>query len=137
MENIPQTGGALYISNHRGFMPLDAVMHLSLVLTHRQRVVRFLIIHSLLRIPFLCNFLTKVGGVIASQENAARLFEEGNLIGIFPEGIRGTFSPYKTTYKLRDFAKSAFAKMAIQLQAPDHSGARGGTRRNFPDPRTL
>lgn len=118
MENIPDSGGALYVSNHRGFMPLDAVMHLSLVLTHRRRVVRFLIIHSLLRIPFLCNFLTKVGGVIASQENAARLFQEGNLIGVFPEGIRGTFSPYKRAYQLRDFAKSAFVKMAIELQAP-------------------
>jgi len=118
MENIPDTGGALYISNHRGFMPLDAVMHLSLVLTHRRRVIRFLIIHSLLRIPVLCDFLTKVGGVVASQENAARLFDEGNLIGVFPEGIRGTFQPYKQTHQLRDFAKSAFVKMAIEFQAP-------------------
>ncbi|MEQ1886250.1 MAG: 1-acyl-sn-glycerol-3-phosphate acyltransferase [Bryobacteraceae bacterium] len=118
MEHIPQTGGALYVSNHRGFMPLDAVMHLSLVLTQRQRVVRFLIIHSLLRLPVLCDFLTKVGGVVASQENAQRLYNEGNLIGIFPEGIRGTFQPYKQTYQLRDFAKSALVKMAIEFQAP-------------------
>ncbi len=118
LENVPLTGRATYISNHRGFMPLDAVMHLSLLFTHRQRVVRFLIIPSLLRIPFLCNFLTKLGGVIASQENAARLFGREELVGIFPEGIRGSFTPYRRTYQLRDFAKSAFAKVAIENQAP-------------------
>jgi 1-acyl-sn-glycerol-3-phosphate acyltransferase len=117
MENIPD-GGAMFVANHRGFMPLDAVMHLSLILTHRRRAVRFLIIHSLLRTPYMCNFLTKLGGVVACQENAARLFAAGELVGIFPEGIRGTFTPYKTTYKLRDFAKSEFAKIAIENQVP-------------------
>jgi 1-acyl-sn-glycerol-3-phosphate acyltransferase len=118
MEHIPASGSAIFAANHRGFMPLDAVMHLSLILTHRRRIVRFLIIPSLLGFPYLCNFLTKLGGVVASQENAARLFADGSLVGIFPEGIRGTFTPYKRTYKLRDFAKSAFAKIAIENQVP-------------------
>jgi 1-acyl-sn-glycerol-3-phosphate acyltransferase len=132
MENIPAAGRALFVSNHRGFMPLDAVMHLSLILTHRQRITRFLIISSLLRIPFLCNFLTKLGGVIANQENAASLFESENLVGIFPEGIRGSFLPYRGTYKLRDFSKSAFARMAIQHQAPIVPAAVIGHAEIFP-----
>ncbi|MEX2261873.1 MAG: 1-acyl-sn-glycerol-3-phosphate acyltransferase [Bryobacteraceae bacterium] len=118
MENIPQAGAAMFVSNHRGFMPLDAVMHLSLAFTQRQRIIRFLIIPSLLRIPFLCNFLTKLGGVIASQESAARLFAAGELVGVFPEGIRGSFTPYRRTYTLRDFSKSAFARIAIENQTP-------------------
>jgi 1-acyl-sn-glycerol-3-phosphate acyltransferase len=118
MENIPASGRAMFVASHRGFMPMDAVMHLSLVLTHRGRVIRFLIIPSLLRIPFLCNFLTKVGGVIASQENAARLFAREEIVGIFPEGIRGIFSPFRTAYQLRSFSKSAFVALAIENQAP-------------------
>lgn len=132
MENIPATGKGLYVSNHRGFMPLDAVMHLSLTFTHRRRVPRFLIIHSLLRTPFLSNFLTKLGGVVASQENAARLFEQGELVGIFPEGIRGTFLPYKSTYKLRDFTRSGFARMAVENQAPVIPSAVIGHAEIFP-----
>ena len=132
MENIPAAGKALYVSNHRGFMPLDAVMHLSLIFTHRQRVPRFLIIHSLLRTPFLSNFLTKLGGVIASQENAARLFEQGELVGIFPEGIRGTFSPLKTTYRLRNFSRSGFVRMAVENQAPIIPSAVIGHAEIFP-----
>ncbi|MBI2819296.1 MAG: 1-acyl-sn-glycerol-3-phosphate acyltransferase [Acidobacteria bacterium] len=118
MEHIPAAGRGIFVSNHRGFMPLDAVMHLSLVLNERGRIIRFLIIPCLLYFPFLSNFLTKLGGVIASQENAAKLFEGENLVGIFPEGIRGTFTPYKSTYQLRDFAKSAFAQLAIEHQTP-------------------
>jgi 1-acyl-sn-glycerol-3-phosphate acyltransferase len=132
MENVPPAGRALFISNHRGFMPLDAVMHLSLILTHRRRIPRFLIISSLLRFPFLCNFLTKLGGVIANQENAGRLFAAENLVGIFPEGIRGSFLPYKRAYRLRDFSKSGFAKMAIEHQAPIVPAAVIGHAEIFP-----
>lgn len=132
MENIPATGKALYVSNHRGFMPLDAVMHLSLTFTHRNRVPRFLIIHSLLRMPFLSNFLTKLGGVVASQENAKRLFDQGELVAIFPEGIRGTFSPLKTTYRLRNFSRSGFARMAVENQVPVIPAAVIGHAEIFP-----
>jgi 1-acyl-sn-glycerol-3-phosphate acyltransferase len=118
LENIPASGRSLFISNHRGFMPLDAVMHLYLILSSRQRITRFLIIHSLLKLPFLCNFLTKLGGVIASQENVRRLLDAENLVGVFPEGIRGAFTPYRNWHQLRDFAKSAFARMAVENQAP-------------------
>ena len=118
MENIPASGRAVFLANHRGFMPLDGVIHLWLILKNRGRVVRFLIIPSLLRMSFLCNFLTKLGGVVASQENATRLFGQEALVGMFPEGIRGAFTPYKTAYQLRDFSKSGFARMAILNQAP-------------------
>jgi 1-acyl-sn-glycerol-3-phosphate acyltransferase len=132
MENIPLEGRGLFVSNHRGFMPLDAVMHLSLIFTRTGRVPRFLITHTLLRTPFLCNFLTKLGGVVASQENAARLFETNNLVGFFPEGIRGTFIPYKATYRLRDFTKSGFVKMAVENQSPVIPAAAIGHAEIFP-----
>lgn len=132
LENIPQTGRALFVSNHRGFMPLDAVMHLWVIFSERGRVCRFLIIHSLLKIPFLCNFLTKLGGVIASQENAELLFARESLVGIFPEGIRGAFSPYQDTYRLRDFSKTGFAKIAFDNQAPVIPAAVVGHSEIFP-----
>ena len=117
-ENIPEVGRAMFVASHRGFMPLDAVMYAWLAFKLRRRVPRFLIISSLLRMPFLSNFLTKFGGVVASQENAARLFEGEHLVGLFPEGIRGAFTPYRTAYKLRDFAKSEFARIALRNRAP-------------------
>lgn len=132
MENVPAEGKALFISNHRGFMPLDAVMHLSLLFTLRNRVPRFLITHTLLRTPGMMNFLTKLGGVVASQENAKKLFDQNALVAIFPEGIRGTFSPLKTTYRLRNFSKSGFARMAVENQAPIIPSAVIGHAEIFP-----
>lgn len=117
-KNIPSTGGALLVASHRGFMPLDGVMHVYRVLHETGRVLRFLIIPSLLSMPYLSNFLTKIGGVVASQENARRLLSQGNLVGVFPEGIRGAFTPYRRAYKLRNFARSRFAQIAIENQAP-------------------
>ena len=130
-ENVPE-GRALFVSNHRGFMPLDAVMHLWLIFRKTGRVPRFLIIHSLLRTPFMMNFLTKLGGVIASQENATRLFDQEALVGIFPEGIRGTFTPYKQTHRLRDFTRSGFAQMAVANQSPILPVATIGHAEIFP-----
>ncbi|MEZ5400202.1 MAG: 1-acyl-sn-glycerol-3-phosphate acyltransferase [Bryobacteraceae bacterium] len=118
MDQIPAQGKALFVSNHRGFMPLDAVMHLYTVMHYRKRIIRFLITHTLVRKAFLCNFLAKLGGVIANMENAKRLLDAGDLVGIFPEGIRGTFQPYKKTLQLRDFSRSGYIQMAIENQAP-------------------
>ena len=132
MENIPAAGRAMFVSNHRGFMPLDGIMHLYLILAARRRIIRFLIIPILLYPPFLSSFWTKLGCVIASQENAARLFAEENLVGILPEGIRGTFLPYRETYKLRDFTRSAFAQIAIENQAPIIPAAVIGHAEIFP-----
>ncbi len=132
MDHIPSEGKGLFIANHRGFMPLDAVMHLSLLFTLRNRVPRFLIAHTLLRTPGMMNFLTKLGGVVASQENAKKLFDQGALVGMFPEGIRGTFSPYKTTYRLRNFSKGGFARMAVENQSPIYPAAVVGHAEIFP-----
>ena len=54
------------------------------------------------------------------------------MVGIFPEGIRGTFSPYKTTYRLRNFSKSGFARMAVENQAPVIPSAVIGHAEIFP-----
>ena len=56
----------------------------------------------------------------------------GELVGIFPEGIRGAFTPYRTTYRLRDFSKSAFAEIAVENQAPVFPAAVIGHAEIFP-----
>ena len=70
--------------------------------------------------------------MIASQENAARLFNQGEIVGLFPEGIRGTFLPYKRTYRLRSFARSEFARMAVENQVSIIPSAVIGHAEIFP-----
>jgi len=91
IENIPPTGRAVLAGIHRGFMPWDGVMALDLVVKQTGRYPRFLIHPGLVKFPFLANFMTKLGGVLACQENAERILESGELLGVFPEGIQGAF----------------------------------------------
>jgi hypothetical protein len=93
MEHIPQQGRGVLAGIHRGFMPWDGVMALHLVVKNRGRYPRFLIHPGLVKFPFLATFMTKLGGIIACQQNAARVLERDELLGVFPEGIRGAFVP--------------------------------------------
>ncbi len=118
LEHIPRRGAALMAANHRGFMPFDGVVHRSAILEATGRHIRFLVIPSLFKFPFLSDFLIKQGGIVASQLNTARVFQRGELVGIFPEGISGAFRMYRGAYKLGNFARDAFARMAIEHQVP-------------------
>jgi len=82
------------------------------------RYPRFLTHPGLLKFPFLANFMTKLGGVIACQESADRVLESGELLGMFPEGIHGAFSLYREAYKLQAFGRDAFVKLALRHRAP-------------------
>lgn len=132
IENVPCEGAGLLVSNHRGFMPFDGVIHRSLIQHARKRQVRFLVIPSLFKFPFLSDFLIKQGGVVASQENTRRLFQRQELVGFFPEGINGAFRMYKGAYVLGEMGKDAFAKMAIENGVPIAPAATIGHVEIFP-----
>lgn len=132
MERIPQQGRALLVGVHRGFMPFDGVMALHSVARFRGRHPRFLIHPALSKFPFLANFMSKLGGVLACQENADHVLEGEGLLGVYPEGIRGAFTPYKRAYKLGRFGRDEFVKTALRHQAPIVPFVTVGSAEIFP-----
>jgi len=118
IENVPRQGRAVLTGVHRGFMPWDGVM--ALVALHRAvgRVPRFLIHPCLVKPPFLANYMTKLGGIVANQENADWVLSREGLLGMFPEGIHGAFRMYKDVYKLGKFGRDEYVKMALRNRAP-------------------
>jgi 1-acyl-sn-glycerol-3-phosphate acyltransferase/nucleoside-diphosphate-sugar epimerase len=117
-EHVPRRGRALLVGMHRGFMPWDGVMALHLVVKRSGRIPRFLTHPGLLKFPFLANFMTKLGGVPACQESADFILGNDGLLGIFPEGIHGAFTPYREAYRLQEFGRDAFVKIALRNRAP-------------------
>jgi 1-acyl-sn-glycerol-3-phosphate acyltransferase len=132
LEHIPAKGRALLVGMHRGFMPFDGVMALHTIVKKTGRYPRFLTHPGLLKFPFLANFMTKLGGVVACQQSADRVLESDEVLGIFPEGIHGAFSLYRDAYKLQGFGRDAFVKLALRHSAPIVPFVTVGSAEIFP-----
>jgi 1-acyl-sn-glycerol-3-phosphate acyltransferase len=118
LEHVPREGRAVLVGAHRGFMPWDGVMALHLLVREAGRYPRFLTHPCLLKFPFMANFMTKLGGVVACQQSADLLLQSENLLGIFPEGIQGAFTFYRQAYQLQEFGRDAYVKIALRNRAP-------------------
>ena len=118
IEHIPPRGRGVLVGMHRGFMPFDGVMALFAMVTRSDRIPRFLIHPSLTKMPFLADFMAKLGGIMACQENGDWVLQRDELLGVFPEGIRGAFTMYKRAYTLGKFGRDEFVRMALRNRAP-------------------
>ncbi len=118
LEHVPRSGRGVLTGVHRGFMPYDGAMALHLLVRETGRYPRFLLHPTLTKFPFLANFMTKLGGVMACRENADWVLERDGLVGIFPEGIDGAFTPYRRAYRLGRFGRDEYVRMALRNRAP-------------------
>jgi 1-acyl-sn-glycerol-3-phosphate acyltransferase len=114
LEHLPCAGPAVLAGTHRGFMPWDAVMALYLIRRETGRVPRFLTHPGLFRFRPMAKFFAKMGGVLACRENADRVLASGQLLGVYPEGVRAAFSRYKDAYRVQSFGRHDFVKMALR-----------------------
>ncbi len=118
-EHIPRAGAAVLTGMHRGFMPFDGTMALYGVARESERLPRFLIHPSLAKMPFLSNFIRRQGGLMACKDNADRMLQTGEILGVFPEGIGGAFCRYREAYRMqRDWGRDEFVKAALRNGVP-------------------
>ena len=75
MENVPEEGRGMLVCNHSGQLPWDGVMLGAAVYKEHpdQRLVRNLYATWFPTLPFVSDFLTKMGQVLANEENGVRL----------------------------------------------------------------
>lgn len=117
-RNVPRSGPAILVSNHSGALPFDATMiACALEEARHPRAARFLYDRFVENLPFVPDFYRKAGGVVASRENAERLLEKGELIGLFPEGVSGLSKLYSERYVLQPFSGGC-VRLALRYGAP-------------------
>jgi len=119
-ENIPEEGGALVVCNHRSL--LDPVV----VGYSIGRFVNFAAASYSFKMPVVKQLYTLAGsfplsiyGGEESDKNinrARELLDNGELVGIFPEGVQSFFNPHRVT-KIATF-KTGFAKLALEAKVP-------------------
>ena len=121
IENVPDAGGALLVSNHSGALPPDAPMIAKAIKEEhaRPRPVHLTMEHFFKGYPLFSMLLPKVGGVPAHPANVHRLlFDEDQLVLVFPEGRKGSEKLYKDRYRLRRFGRGGFVESAMKAGRP-------------------
>ena len=120
IENIPSSGGALVVSNHSGTIALDSLMvQLAIHDEHPEhRVMRALGADLVFSTPFLGTIARRSGSTLATNADAERLFAQGELVGVFPEGFKGVGKPFRERYKLQRFGRGGFVAAALEAQVP-------------------
>src|SRR6201999_2910750 len=69
--------------------------------------------------PGLSMLVAKLGCVAAHPANVqSLLFDEEQLVLVFPEGRKGTEKLYKDRYRLRRFGRGGFVESAMRARAP-------------------
>jgi 1-acyl-sn-glycerol-3-phosphate acyltransferase len=119
VENVPATGAALIVANHSGVLPYDGLM-VNLAVRHEhpaRRECRMLALDMFALLPFLAPLLAQSGAVRASQENGERLLRKGELVGVFPEGVKGVGKPFRKRYQLARFGRGGFVRLALRTGA--------------------
>ena len=121
IENVPASGGALLVSNHAGALPPDAAMIGKAIREEhpRPRPLNITVEHFFKGFPGFSMLIPKVGCVAAHPANVHRLlYDEQQLVLVFPEGRKGTEKLYKDRYRLRRFGRGGFVEAAMRAQAP-------------------
>jgi 1-acyl-sn-glycerol-3-phosphate acyltransferase len=120
LERVPGEGAGLVVSNHSGVLPWDGIM-MSLALRHEhpaRRECRMLALDMFALLPFLAPLLSQTGSVRANPENGERLLRKGELVGVFPEGVKGVGKYFRDRYKLARFGRGGFVRLALRTGAP-------------------
>lgn len=120
-DNIPAEGGALVTANHRN--PFLDPFAMAVKIT---RPINFMAASVFFRLPVVGRVYHAWGAVpleISGGEksrkcldDAVALLEEGELVGMFPEGVH-TIANVRKTHKVRSF-KTGFARLALLARVP-------------------
>ena len=120
IEHVPAQGRGLVVANHSGVLPYDGIM-MQLAIRHEhpaRRVCRMLALDMFALLPVLAPMLSKSGSVRANPANAERLLNRDELVGVFPEGVKGVGKRFKDRYQLARFGRGGFIRIALRTGSP-------------------
>jgi 1-acyl-sn-glycerol-3-phosphate acyltransferase len=116
---IPASGPVVLAANHGGLLPFDGAMAVLDVLLHTDppRLPRAIVERWAGTLPFVNVFFARVGQVVGTHENFARLLGDGEAVLVFPEGVEGIRKPITQRYRLQKF-HVGFVEHALRARAP-------------------
>jgi len=119
IQNVPDHGPVMLISNHSGGLPNDAGMIIaSLFFDHEPPRLGHGMVEKFAQTwPFMGPLFSRVGQLPGLPEHATRLLRDGRALLVFPEGARGTGKLYRDRYQLVRFG-TGFMRIALETGVP-------------------
>src|SRR6185436_7292462 len=111
-------GGALVVSNHSGTIPVDGLMTIVSIHDQTGRFLRPLGADLVFKSPVVSTLARKGGTTLACNEDAERLLRSGELVGVWPEGVKGIGKPFRERYTLQRFGRGGFVTAALRTGVP-------------------
>lgn len=118
MEGLP-SGRVLFISNHSGQIPIDAMMVGTALLLEADppRAARSMIERWVPEIPFVNVLFSRLGQIVGTPENCRALLDDEHAVLVFPEGVRGINKTWDKRYQLQHFGHG-FMRLALETNTP-------------------
>ena len=118
VSHIPDDGRRLiFVANHGGALPWDALVLLTALTRATGRGLRPLVEDPVMTAPFLGTLMSRLGCVRASQESATRLLTGGEDCLVFPEGMQGLGKTIGRRHRLQRFGRGGFVRLAVRTKA--------------------
>ena len=120
INNVPARGRALLVANHAGVIPYDGAMIRTAIMAEHPhpRHARMLVVDWAFAMPFTNMLLLKTGNVLAHPDNATALLERDELVGVFPEGVKGASKLYRDRYRVQRLGRGGFVQVALRTGSP-------------------
>jgi len=118
IERVP-AGRVLLVGNHAGQIPIDgAMVGVAMLLEHQPpRLVRAMTEKWAASLPYVSTLFARSGQIVGTPENCRRLLNSGEVVMVFPEGVRGISKLWPERYHLQEFGLG-FMRLALETQTP-------------------
>lgn len=131
---LPERGGVLILLNRSAWpLPVEAMVLGSFLCDGRlgERRLAVLWDEDLPELPWVSDFLRRIGVVAASEDNARALLERGFVVLAFPEGRAAHAKTYDRRYRLARFDGKDLVAAALEAGARIVPGAVVGSEESF------
>ncbi len=118
ISHVPQ-GGALLVGNHAGQLPWDGAMLGTAMLLEAEppRICRPMGEYWISTIPWFNVVAARMGAMVGNPENCVAMLNDGEVVMVFPEGVRGLNKPFSERYRLQRFGQG-FLRLSLQTSKP-------------------
>jgi len=132
---LPDKGGVLVLLNRSAWpLPVEALILWTFLCDGRVGSRRMVVLwdEDLPELPWISDFLRRIGVVGATTDNARALLERGAVVLAFPEGHAARDKTYERRYRLARFEAKGLIAAALESGARIVPGAVIGSEESYP-----